>query len=90
MCLGLGLLKIPEQVNWVAPMKHLSRKKHSPNFKIGCLHGSFLCALLLSSVLLLGKFMHLYWTITEKRNNQGVWGYGISRVTAEMDFLGAN
>ena len=41
---------------------------------------SFLCALSLSSVL--GRFIHLYWTIPEKQTGGG--GYRISKGIEEM------
>ena len=43
---------------------------------------SFLCALLLSSVL--GSYTHLNWTISEKKTNRGGWGYGISSGIEEI------
>ena len=42
---------------------------------------SFLCALSLSSDL--GRFIHLYWTIPEKKQTGGR-GYGIFRIIEEI------
>ena len=67
-CSVQGFLEIPKQVTWLASMKHLSRKKHWP-------FESFLCALSLSSVL--GRFIHIYWTIPEKEQTGGlmIWNF---------------
>ena len=49
LALSTRVFKIPKQVTWIAPMSHLSWKKHWPYIKKGCLHHFYMRSVILTS-----------------------------------------
>ena len=61
LALSTRVFKIPKQVTWIVPMRHLSRKKHWPYVKKGCLHHFYMRSIIITSFRKAHTYVLWYW-----------------------------
>ena len=71
LALSTRVFKIPKQVTWIAPMRHLSRKKHWPYVKTACLHHFCMRSIIITSFRKAHTYV-LWYRIREEHPCMGV------------------